>query len=169
MHNSKNECPEGSFSQAVIETLGNYVYGLKDPNSNKPLDFFYIGKGVGNRAFAHLIEARENNKKTEKLNTIRGIYRQGKEPQIVIIKFGLSKSEAFILESTLISLLGIADLTNKVSGHGGEKNLWRPIELETEFGAKEAKIDFPCILIKVNKAFELYCKENKRQRACFTP
>ena len=32
------------------EAIGSYVYTLSDPESNK---LFYIGKGVGQRAFQH--------------------------------------------------------------------------------------------------------------------
>lgn len=38
------------FSQAVNERLGHYVYTLADPATHK---IFYVGKGTGNRVFAH--------------------------------------------------------------------------------------------------------------------
>ncbi|MDB3952430.1 hypothetical protein N9452_00955 [Alphaproteobacteria bacterium] len=36
------------FSKRTIEDLKYYVYGLRDPGTDK---YFYIGKEKGNRAF----------------------------------------------------------------------------------------------------------------------
>ena len=40
------------FSANTIKSLKYYVYGLKYPNSEN--DYFYIGKGLGNRVFSHV-------------------------------------------------------------------------------------------------------------------
>ena len=45
------------FSQKVQEELKCYVYCLVDPRDRK---IFYIGKGVGNRVFAHAYAALES-------------------------------------------------------------------------------------------------------------
>ena len=39
------------FSDAVSQKLGNYVYRLIDPRNGEA---FYVGKGKGNRVFAHV-------------------------------------------------------------------------------------------------------------------
>ena len=39
------------FNRNTIDNLKFYVYGLKDPFSNK---YFYIGKGKANRVFSHV-------------------------------------------------------------------------------------------------------------------
>ena len=39
------------FTPKVIERLKYYVYVYIDPRNDRP---FYIGKGKGNRVFAHL-------------------------------------------------------------------------------------------------------------------
>ena len=44
------------FSQLTCEKLGYYVYSLIDPFSDK---VFYIGKGTGNRVYAHENDALE--------------------------------------------------------------------------------------------------------------
>ena len=41
------------FSQKAQEELKYYVYCLVDPRDRK---IFYIGKGIGNRVFAHACE-----------------------------------------------------------------------------------------------------------------
>jgi hypothetical protein len=39
------------FSETVCNSLGNYVYRLIDPRNGET---FYVGKGKGNRVFAHI-------------------------------------------------------------------------------------------------------------------
>ena len=39
------------FNRNTIDNLKFYVYGLKDPFTNK---YFYIGKGKANRVFSHV-------------------------------------------------------------------------------------------------------------------
>ena len=48
-----------SFSQRTIEELGYYVYVYSDPDTKQP---FYVGKGKGNRVFAHLSDETEKKK-----------------------------------------------------------------------------------------------------------
>ena len=50
----ENDIPQ--FSQKVQEELGYYVYCLVDPRDKR---VFYVGKGVGNRVFAHANDALE--------------------------------------------------------------------------------------------------------------
>ena len=45
------------MSQKPSEKLGSYVHVYIDPRDQKP---FYIGKGVGNRAFSRLMEEGES-------------------------------------------------------------------------------------------------------------
>ena len=47
------------FDSAESEALRFYVYVYSDPRNNQP---FYIGKGIGNRAFAHLGDKSESAK-----------------------------------------------------------------------------------------------------------
>ena len=42
------------FSPKTINALKYYVYGLKYPGENQ--NYFYIGKGKGNRVFSHLFQ-----------------------------------------------------------------------------------------------------------------
>ena len=54
-----------NFSPEVCEKLGYYVYRLIDPRNGQT---FYIGKGKGNRVFAH-VECALKNYNGENYNT----------------------------------------------------------------------------------------------------
>ncbi len=106
------------FDNLTVSKLGYYVYALLNPLTNK---VFYIGKGIGNRAFDHKQEVLKNHsdfdslKKTE----IKEILYQNIDIQHLIIRHGLTENEAFLLESTLIDYHNtfISKLTNEVAGH----------------------------------------------------
>lgn len=109
------------FSQKVQEELGYYVYCLVDPRDKK---IFYIGKGVGNRVFAHACDALEyEDANTDKLEKIREIMKSGYEVEHYIIRHKLTEEDAFTVESVLIDFLTYQEfnteslLTNIVAGH----------------------------------------------------
>lgn len=101
-----------------------YVYAYLREEDGSP---FYIGMGKDNRCFDHLKEAKKspNPKSGEhKLNTIRKLLQEGKEPFIKIIQNNLSRKQASDLEIELISTYGRQDLgtgilTNQTSGGDG--------------------------------------------------
>ena len=102
------------FDASETEALKFYVYVYSDPRNGKP---FYIGKGIGNRAFAHLKDGSE----TAKVARIREIQAEGHEPEIEILAFGLDETTAFKVEAAVIDLIGFDNLTNRVVGHGAKK------------------------------------------------
>ena len=109
------------FSQKVQEELGYYVYCLVDPRDKK---IFYIGKGVGNRVFAHACDALEYEEvNTDKLEKIREIMKSGHEVEHYIIRHKLTEEDALTVESVLIDFLTYQEfnteslLTNIVAGH----------------------------------------------------
>ena len=119
-----------------------YVYCLATNNN-----VFYVGKGCGNRVFAHeyyaqkAFEKLDQNdiKELEKLYSkqpkIKTIIENSKNIQRVILNHFLTEDEAFVGESTLINFLKIVqniDLTNLVSGQG-EKGM-SVEELEKIYG-----------------------------------
>jgi uncharacterized protein len=63
----------GSFPPEVAARLGTYVYRLIDPRSGET---FYVGKGRGNRVFAH-IRAEEASTGTSSTTSSRGSARSG--------------------------------------------------------------------------------------------
>ena len=48
------------FSSNTVSALQYYVYGLKYPNTER--NYFYIGKGKGNRVFSHVNQKIKNGK-----------------------------------------------------------------------------------------------------------
>src|SRR3989344_1485883 len=90
-----------------------YVYVYIDPRNYEE---FYYGKGKGNRKKAHLNDESD----TEKTKIIKAIQKEGLEPIIKVVAKGLSESEAFLIEKTLIWKLG-KNLTNISSGHFADK------------------------------------------------
>ena len=106
------------FDNLTTSKLGYYVYALVNPLTTK---VFYIGKGYNNRVFAHVQEILENNGEINsiKKSEIKAILDSGKQIEHYIIRHGLTESEAFLIESTLIDYNNILihKLTNEVSGH----------------------------------------------------
>lgn len=115
------------FSAVVEEKIEWYVYALVDPRDGR---IFYIGKGKGNRVFAHASDAIDGDRETEKLDLIRQILATGKDVDTLILRHGISNERtAYLVESVLIdfstTLLnrGVdlrSGLTNLVAGHNSD-------------------------------------------------
>ena len=92
-----------------------YVYVYSHPDTRQP---FYVGKGRGGRVRAHLdFEVPER----EKQEIIDRLHKQGREPIVEIMQWGLSEEAAFAAEAALIQLIGLDQLTNEQSGRGTYK------------------------------------------------
>jgi hypothetical protein len=136
-----------TFNKRVRDELGWYVYLYTDPESGR---VFYVGKGKGNRCFAHLRSKGD----ADKARVISRLRKLELSPRIDILRGGLSQSEAFLVESAVIEALGIDSLSNRVRGHGAVQ--WgrdEVSEVAARLGAKPAKIVDPSILIKVTFGF----------------
>lgn len=143
---------DNSFSPAVIEQLAYYVYLLIDPETDK---VFYVGKGAGNRIFAHLNYALNFPKESDKLDTIRAIRDRGLYVKHLIHRHGLSEKEAFEVEASLIDFIGLEELTNKVGGHNSRHRGQMTIaEVTALYDAPQIEISEPALLIIVNKLFQ---------------
>jgi hypothetical protein len=127
----------------VANLLGHYVYVYVDPRDG---EVFYIGKGVGARAMAHLVSTGETRK------AIRDAVL---EPRIDVVAHKLrDDEEAFRVEAALIEHLETARLTNEVRG-------WRSTESRRKFLAdfvmecapRWVDVTDPCLLIRINKLF----------------
>jgi hypothetical protein len=145
------------FSEKAIDHLnGFYVYALIDPRNNQ---VFYIGKGIGNRVFSHEIESGKSPQSEKaKLQKIRDIEKSGHEVKRVIVNWGMTESEAFAAEATLINLTGYlsADaLTNIVAGHHVHEAL-SVEDFEIMHGAEHLRpedIQHSIMVIKINKLY----------------
>lgn len=139
-----------AFSQKTVEELGYYVYVYSDPDTKKP---FYVGKGKGNRVFAHLTDGSEN----KKVEYIQNLLKAGKKPLIEILVHGVDEETAFKVEAAAIDLIGIDNLTNRQRGH--QSSVYGKIEvslLESRYNCEELVIeDFVenVMLIKINKLY----------------
>ncbi len=101
------------FPAGVAEKLGFYVYFYADPRDGR---IFYVGKGQGNRTFAHLSEAGG----APKHRVLRELEQAEISPCIEILMHGLDEASALLIETAAIDLLGMGQtaLTNRVRGHG---------------------------------------------------
>jgi hypothetical protein len=143
MHNAR------SFSEDVCDKIGYYVYLLLDPDSRVP---FYIGKGKANRVFHHL----KDQSSSEKCRRIRELHELGKEPILEILKYGLTESEALLVEATAIDLIGLNNLSNVVRGHGSRHGMRASVEdIELELSSRGQRVEFddPGLLIKISRLY----------------
>ena len=93
---------------AVARKLGHYVYLYVNPLDRS---IFYVGKGKGARALAHLDDAEKGSV----AKTIRTIRAAGAEPEIEILAHALPSAEiALQVEAAVIDALGVAGLANAV-------------------------------------------------------
>ena len=102
------------MSPYVQERLGYNVYLLSDPRDGR---IFYVGKGKGNRVFAHAHDALGEELASDKLDGIRAIRASGHDVGHRLLRFGMTEKAAFDVEAAAIQLLGLDGLTNAVAGH----------------------------------------------------
>ena len=137
-----------SLKPGMAEKLGYYVYLYVDPRDGK---VFYIGKGKGERCLDHLFEDDDH----PKVQRIREIFAAGLEPRIEILSHGMASSdEAYLVEAAAIDLIGLKELTNKVTGHNsllyGRKTLK---DLAIHYAPVNAEIPDPVVLIRINELY----------------
>jgi hypothetical protein len=143
------------LSQSTVEKLNYYVYALIDPRTEK---VFYVGKGKGNRIYAH-VEASVlvDVKEVEKIAKIREIRTKGKEVKHVVIRHGLTEDQAFAVEAAMIDYVESVQklpLTNLMSGHYTAEAGIRTIEdIEIQYEAPTAVFLEPVMLIRVNRLY----------------
>jgi uncharacterized protein len=140
-----------AFSLAVIEKSKCYVYLLVDPETE---EVFYVGKGTGNRIFAHLNDASQGADESAKLERIRAIQQRGMQVKCIIHRHGLTEDQAFEVEAALIDFIGLSELTNQVAGqHSTNRGPMSILEVQALYDAPKIDIKEPVILITVNRQY----------------
>lgn len=139
------------FPLSVIEKLEYYVYLLIDPEINQ---IFYIGKGIGNRIFAHVNGAITDETPNDKLDKIREIRAKGLEVKHIVHRHGLTEKESFEVEAALIDFIGLSGLTNQVQGYNSDdRGQMAVAEVIAKYEAPIIEISEPVILITVNRYY----------------
>lgn len=137
-----------NFPSEVITKLKYYVYRLIDPRNGET---FYIGKGKGNRVFAHAQGSIEEDSLGEKIARIREIRLAGFDVAHIIHRHGMDELTAFEVEAALID--AYPGLTNSIDGHGNNDfGAMHANEIIKRYCAEIAKFDHKALLISVNRS-----------------
>ena len=145
-----------NFPPDVSEQLRTYVYRLIDPRNGET---FYVGKGKGDRVFAH-IRAEANLKSDEldnKMARIRAISLAGLEVGHVIHRHGMNDKTALEVEATLMD--AYPGLTNIAGGAENERGAMHAQEVLAQYGADFAEFRHKAVLFNVSRnalKFDLY-------------
>ena len=126
------------FSPEVCEKIKYYVYRLIDPRDGQT---FYVGKGKGNRVFAHVNDAlkdyemEEDKTNSPKLDTIRDIKKAGLNVIHLIQRWKIPNEEtAYLIESAVMDCF--PNLTNKQKGHHHENGIINTQTLQRDLSVK---------------------------------
>lgn len=139
-----------SFPEEVIIQLKTYVYRLIDPRNGET---FYVGKGKGNRVFAHVHAAAglEGEELDNKIKRIHAIQLDGFEVAHVIHRHGMSDETATEVEAALID--AYPGITNIVGGVGASDfGAMHALEIIQRYSAEPAVFRHKAVLITVNRS-----------------
>jgi hypothetical protein len=138
------------FTKQVADQLKYYVYRLIDPRNGET---FYIGKGTGNRVFAHVKGevGSDGDALTDKLQRIRDVRVDGFEVAHVIHRHGMDEPTAFEVEAALID--AYPEAINTVGGRASdERGLMHAKQIVERYEAKEAVFEHRAVLININRS-----------------
>lgn len=138
-----------SFPPEVARELKTYVYRLIDPRNGET---FYVGKGQGDRVFAHIrvSQSLEGDDLANKVKRIREIHLAGFEVAHVIHRHGMDDQTAYEVEAALID--AYPGLTNLASGAGSSDfGVMHAREIVARYRAEPATFKHRALLISVNR------------------
>ena len=139
-----------NFPQEVVEALQHYVYRLIDPRNGET---FYVGRGRGQRVFAHVngaIDDADQDAVDPKLERIHEIRALGMDVAHIIHRHGMSEAVAREVEAALID--AYPGLVNRVAGSGSRDRGTRHVsEIMMEHGAEEFVVGEPLLLISIGR------------------
>lgn len=136
-----------TFSNHVIDKIRNYVYIYSHPITNK---IFYVGKGKGNRVFDHL----KDKKECDKVEYLRDLTEKGLKQKIEILIHGIDDDSVLRIESAIIDLIGINNLTNKQVGFkSAEFGRMTIQQIISAYSKQKIEISHPSLLIRINQEF----------------
>lgn len=136
-----------TFAPEVCEKLKFYVYRLIDPRNGET---FYIGRGKGNRVFAHIKAEIVGDALDNKLKRIHEVHLAGFEVAHVIHRHGMDEKTAIEVEAALID--AYPGLTNVVGGaSSGDYGVMHAKEIIARYCAEPAVFWHRVLLINVNK------------------
>jgi hypothetical protein len=139
-----------SFSPEVSRRLRTYVYRLIDPRNGET---FYVGKGRGNRVFAHIRAEQDlaGDEIDNKLKRIREIRLAGFEVAHVIHRHGMDDATALEVEAALMD--AYPGLTNVAGGYGtNDFGVMHAQEIVRRYSAPPAVFEHRALLISVNRS-----------------
>jgi hypothetical protein len=140
--------PATKFPPDVAEKLKTYVYRLIDPRNGET---FYVGKGVGDRVFAHIRDQINDDDPSNKLKRIRDIRLAGFDVAHVIHRHGMDDKTAFEVEAALLD--AYPGLTNIASGAGSaDHGAMHADEAIRRYSAPTAVFRHRALLISVNRS-----------------
>ncbi|WP_157094838.1 hypothetical protein SR858_03580 [Duganella zoogloeoides] len=140
-----------TFEHQTRTRLGYFVYLLVDPRTGA---IFYVGKGAKNRPFDHFRATKGEGSKAEMIRRIRA---DKLEPEVHVLRHGLSSSEiAEDVEAAVIDAIGLENLTNSCRGKGVEKGRATVTELNQRFCSRPVSINTikePLMKIWINQTY----------------
>ena len=144
----RKQMSANTFPSGVTEKLKTYVYRLIDPRSGET---FYVGKGIGDRVFAHVRDQIKDEDPSNKLKRIREIHLSGLAVAHVIHRHGMDAKSAFEVEAALMD--AYPGLTNVASGTGSaDYGAMHAEEAIRRYSAPIAVFKHRALLINVNRS-----------------
>lgn len=138
-----------AFPPHVSRRLKTYVYRLIDPRNGET---FYVGKGRGNRVFAHIRaeQGLEGDELNNKLRRIRNIRLAGFEVAHIIHRHGMDDGTAREVEAALMD--AYPGLTNIAGGYGtSDVGAMHAEEIIRRYSVEAAVFHHRALLISVNR------------------